>query len=108
MPIYLDIRNTEPHSYFVRTSAVSLPDLLTLLFPHPGFTDPIVMGCSVSTPTPLGPAGKDGFKQNAMIERMIRMDKKKYDRTVKILLLGMSCIHFPALLQAQRVGMLKF
>ena len=44
------------------------------------------MGCTSSKPT--GADDKDALKQNASIDKMLRMDKKKFDRTIKILLLG--------------------
>lgn len=43
------------------------------------------MGCTSSK---LEPADKEAAKQTATIDRLIRMDKKTYDRTIKILLLG--------------------
>jgi hypothetical protein len=43
------------------------------------------MGCTSSK---LEPADKEATKHTATIDRMIRMDKKVYDRTIKILLLG--------------------
>lgn len=36
---------------------------------------------------------KEATRVNASIEKQIRNDKKTYDRTVKILLLGMSTQH---------------
>jgi hypothetical protein len=80
--------------------------LLTLLFPRPRLTEPTVMGCSVSTP--LDPSGKTALKQNAIIDKMIRMDKRKYDRTIKILLLGMPCAYFPAFRHVRRIDILTF
>ncbi|KMU77198.1 guanine nucleotide-binding protein alpha-1 subunit [Coccidioides immitis RMSCC 3703] len=44
------------------------------------------MGCSGSKE--ISPEERQAIKQNASIDKMIRMDKKTYDRTVKILLLG--------------------
>lgn len=44
------------------------------------------MGCTSSKP--VDPEEKVALKKNADIEKMIRMDKKSSDRTVKILLLG--------------------
>jgi hypothetical protein len=68
------------------------------------------MGCSASTP--LDPttkeATKEAFKQNAFIDKMIRMDKKRYNRTVKILLLGISMHTFSASGRIQRIDMLNF
>lgn len=46
------------------------------------------MGCSSSKP--MGAEDKEAMRQNASIDKMLRMDKKKFDRTIKILLLGMS------------------
>ncbi|KAN0083080.1 Guanine nucleotide binding protein (G-protein), alpha subunit [Elaphomyces granulatus] len=43
------------------------------------------MGCTSSK---LEPADKEAARQTATIDRLIRMDKKSYDRTIKILLLG--------------------
>jgi guanine nucleotide-binding protein subunit alpha len=45
------------------------------------------MGCSPSKQSE--PEERLAAKRNATIERMIRVDKKVDDRTVKILLLGM-------------------
>lgn len=47
------------------------------------------MGCSPSKSID-GEDSKEATKQNASIDKMLRMDKKKFDRTIKILLLGMS------------------
>jgi hypothetical protein len=44
------------------------------------------MGCLPSTE--VDPEGKEAGKRNARIDRQIRNDKKRLDRTVKILLLG--------------------
>lgn len=44
------------------------------------------MGCAPSKPE--NPEDREAMKQNASIDKMLRMDKKNYDRTVKILLLG--------------------
>ncbi|KAI1929830.1 hypothetical protein LOZ58_000648 [Ophidiomyces ophidiicola] len=44
------------------------------------------MGCSGSRE--LSPEERRAVKHNATLDRLIRMDKKTYDRTVKILLLG--------------------
>lgn len=38
----------------------------------------------------MGAEDKEAMRQNASIDKMLRMDKKKFDRTIKILLLGMS------------------
>lgn len=46
------------------------------------------MGCSNSKP--IEGEDKEAMKQNASIDKMLRMDKKKFDRTIKILLLGTS------------------
>jgi hypothetical protein len=53
------------------------------------------MGCTSSKPT--NAEDKDALKQNASIDKMLRMDKKKFDRTIKILLLGM---HTPEVMHA--------
>lgn len=44
------------------------------------------MGCAPSKDE--GKPDREGFKRNAAIDNLISMDKKKLDRTVKILLLG--------------------
>lgn len=44
------------------------------------------MGCTNSKPTEA--EDKEAMKQNASIDKMLRLDKKKFDRTIKILLLG--------------------
>jgi hypothetical protein len=44
------------------------------------------MGCSSSKPTDA--EHREAVKQNATIDKMLRMDKKKFERTIKILLLG--------------------
>ena len=44
------------------------------------------MGCTGSKPASQD--DRDAIKRNATIDKMIRMDKKTQDRTVKILLLG--------------------
>lgn len=46
------------------------------------------MGCGSSTP--VDPDERVAVRQTAVIDKMIRMDKKVQDRTVKILLLGSS------------------
>lgn len=66
------------------------------------------MGCMSSKPA--DPADKDALQQNSRIDRMIRNDKKRMDRTIKILLLGMylvswSLVHMLILLlRCWRVG----
>lgn len=47
------------------------------------------MGCMSSK---VDPEDKEASKINANIDKQIRTDKKIYDRTVKILLLGMYCL----------------
>jgi hypothetical protein len=44
------------------------------------------MGCAPSKDE--GKPDREGFKRNAAIDNLISMDKKRLDRTVKILLLG--------------------
>jgi guanine nucleotide-binding protein subunit alpha len=53
------------------------------------------MGCAPSK-TEDG-MDKEAAKRNANIDKLLRMDKKNFDRTVKILLLGkwLFCIHTP-------------
>lgn len=46
------------------------------------------MGCANSAP--VDPEDRVATRQTAAIDKMIRMDKKVHDRTVKILLLGTS------------------
>lgn len=55
-----------------------------------GFNQRFAMGCSGSKE--LSPEERQAVKHNAAIDKMIRMDKKTYDRTVKILLLGRSML----------------
>jgi hypothetical protein len=51
--------------------------------------DTDTMGCTSSK---VDPEDKEAVRTNANIDKQIRTDKKKYDRTVKILLLGMFCV----------------
>ena len=47
------------------------------------------MGCINSKPADVD---KEALQRNARIERAIKSDKKTMDRTIKILLLGGSCL----------------
>lgn len=49
------------------------------------------MGCMSSKP--VDPADKEALQQTSKIDRMIKTDKKRMDRTIKILLLGMCFGH---------------
>jgi hypothetical protein len=59
------------------------------------------MGCAGSK---LDPVDKEALRKNATIDRMIRLDKKISDRTIKILLLGTLSILTAALLVGMKQG----